>query len=88
MRDIFELIWNGDVTPHKTCGSKDPAVQELEQLLCRNKETLDTITEGAQKEQLEGYVACREEYTYRMLVHAFREGFSLACRLMTESLGQ
>lgn len=83
---LFESLWNGNIAPCETCGSKDPEVQELEQLINRNKAALVPLMNVKQKEVLESYIACQEEYTYHMMVHAYQDGFSLACRLLMDAL--
>lgn len=41
-----------------------------------------------QKDLLKNYIACQEEHSYLMIVHAFRDGFSLACKLLSTALGE
>lgn len=86
MKSIFEALWNGNIAPYKTCGSGDPEVEELDKLIERNKASLDNALTNGQKELLENYISCQDEYSYLITVHAFRDGFSLACRLLTEAL--
>ena len=41
---------------------------------------------GYQCSLFEKYVDCSDEYTDRIAAQAFCDGFSLACKLMTEAL--
>jgi len=86
MNFLFESLWNGNIAPCETCGSHDGEVQELEQLIDKNREALQQSLNDRQKTLLESYIACQEEYSYCVTVHAFRDGFSLACKLLTDAL--
>ena len=83
---LFENLWSGNITPCDTCGRRDPEVAELAELLERNKTSLDKVLNDKQKEMLDNYIANYKEYSYLITVHAFRSGFSLACKLLTEAL--
>ncbi len=86
MTALFEQLWNGQIKSYKTCGQSDPEVVELAELVERNKASLNSELAGRQKELLNNYLACRDEYSCLMRMHAFRDGFSLACRLLEEAL--
>jgi len=88
MTMLFEQLWNGQIAPCKTCGNNDPEVQELAELLERNKLDLDHALSEEQKELLKRYISCYEEYQYLITVHAFRKGFSLASKLLAEALSE
>ena len=82
---IYDL-WNGNITPADHCGSHDPEANHLISLMMRNEEKLRGGLPDGQREVFQKYVDCSEEYLMRMLELAFREGFSLGCKLVTESL--
>ena len=88
MTAFFEQLWNGNITPYKNCGKGDQEVEELTELIERNKKSLDNSLENGQKKLLERYVGCCNEYWYLITVHAFRTGFSLASKLLTEALSE
>ena len=85
METIIDL-WNGNVAPAEDCGSRDPEANHLFSLMVRNEEKLRGGLTDAQKEVLQKYTDCSAEYLMRMLELAFCEGFSLGCKLVTESL--
>ncbi len=86
MNSVFEEIWNGHVTPYASCGAGDPEVEELRSLLERCGASLEGGLDQPQRKLLENYRNCQGEYEYLRRVHAYREGFILACRLMAETL--
>lgn len=83
---LFEQLWNGNLVPCKTCGRGDPELKELAKLIEKNKSILDDVLGEAQKKHLQNYMDCCHEYDYLLTVHAFREGFSLAGKLLIETL--
>lgn len=85
---LFEQLWNGSITPYKYCGQGDPEVEELAELVERNKASLNHALTEEQQELLKNYTVCREEYSYLLIVHAFRQGFSLASRLLAEAFSE
>ena len=87
MTMLFEQLWNGQIAPHKNCGRGDLEMEKLAQLIEVHKNALYNYVGEEQKKMLETYISCCDEYTYLATVHAFREGFSLASRLLSEVLG-
>ena len=81
---MLEQLWNGQIAPYKTCGNSDPEVQELAELLERNKIKLEQTLSEEQMELLKKYFSCFDEYNYLIMVHAFRKGFCLAAKLLAE----
>ena len=86
MNILFEQLWNGNIAPYKDCGKGDPEVETLSELVERNKTALNHELSENQQRLLQKYMTCYSEYYYLMTVHAFRTGFSLAVRLLSESL--
>ena len=82
---IYDL-WNGNIAPAEHCGSHDSDANHLFSLMARNQQKLSDVLSDAQKELLQKYTDCSEEYLLRMLELAFRECFSLGCKLVMESL--
>lgn len=85
---LFEQLWNGGIAPYKTCGIDDPEVAALAELVERNKAALYRELSDLQRKLLYNYESCCDEYRYLIAVHAFRSGFSLASRLLTDALGE
>ncbi len=88
MTMLFEQLWNGNITPYKYCGQGDPEVEALAELVERNKSSLDRGLNAQQKDLLKNYTVCYEEYSYLLTVHAFRQGFSLASRLLAGAFSE
>ena len=86
MTDIIEKLWNGGIVPSVTCVSNNENLQELADLIRRNKNDLIYELNENQKETLDKLLDCFDEYTYFISFCAFREGFSLATKLMCETL--
>ena len=86
MNSIFEQLWNGNIKPYENSGRNDPEVEELAQFVIRNKNALDKLLQEEQKKTLEKYITCCDSYYYLLIVHAFRDGFSLAAKMLTEAL--
>ena len=79
-------LWNGNIAPCEHCGAHDPEVNHLIGLIERNREHLCEGLTAAQKETLQKYIDCSEEYLFRMLELAFSDGFCLGSRLVMESI--
>lgn len=86
MKSIFENLWNGNIVPNKECGKNDSELHQIAALIEKNGMALDDVLSEQQKQLLKNYMTCHDEYYYLMCIHAFRDGFSLACRLLTEAL--
>lgn len=85
-QSIFEELWNGNIAPYKACGENDPEIENLIDLINRNREHLEHNLGEEQKKRLENCLACYDEYSYLIAVYAFRSGFSLACKLLSQAL--
>ena len=82
---IIEL-WNGNIAPCEHCGSHDPQLKELLQLIERHDADLRKKLTPVQQETFQKYIDCSEEYLLRMLELAFFDGFCLGSKLVMESL--
>ena len=82
----MEELWNGQIAPYKHIAQNDPEVAELEELTQKNRESLEAVLTEEQKALLKKFVSCQSDYDYLLIIHAFRMGFSLANRLLQESL--
>ena len=86
MKSIFEQLWNGHIKPYETNGINDPEVEELSELIECNQKTLSKLLDEEQKKVLDKYISCCDSYYYLLIIHAFRKGFSLASKLLAETL--
>lgn len=79
-------LWNGNITPCERCGAHDNEVNELIDLMERNRLDLNQGLTEAQKESFQKYIDCSDEYLLRMLELAFCDGFCLGGKLVAEAL--
>ena len=84
-RTIIDL-WNGEISPITNCGNGDPEIDNLVELIERNCKNLENTSNESQKETLEKYVCCVNEYLDLITEQAFCDGFCLSSKLLTESL--
>ena len=86
MTRTIEALWNGELAFCEHCGAHDPEANRLiNETAQRRDELLSKLTQE-QRGLLEGYVDQTERYTLRMMELAFRDGFSVGVRLLTEGL--
>ena len=86
MYSTIKDLWNGNIAPCERCGCHDTEVNHLIGLMERNREVLREGLTAAQKETLQKYIDCSEEYLLRILELAFCDGFCLGSKLVMESL--
>lgn len=86
MKRTLEALWNGSLAPGQTCGVNDPELERLTVLLDRNKGELEQKLDPLQKELFDKYVDCIDEFAYLSSAQAFCDGFTLASKLMAETL--
>lgn len=79
-------LWNGNLAPGEHCGSHDMEANRILRLMERDREALCAGLTAGQKELLQKYIDCSEDYLFRMMELAFCDGFSLAGKLVTEIL--
>jgi len=84
MQTILDL-WNGNISPYEHCGSHDPVIKNLTELIERNRENLSGGLSEAQMETFQKYMDCSDEYLLRMLELAFHDGFCLGSKLVMET---
>lgn len=88
MKPTIESLWNGNIAPADNCGAGDPEIENLILLIERHRETLAAELGQGQRCVFEKYTDCMEEYVCLISMCAFRDGFSIAGRLMAEALAQ
>ncbi len=87
MESMIARLWNGNLSPAKTCGNENAEIQELRQLIARSGEKLEQALDGAQQKLLERFVCNMEEYLCLLTEQAFCDGFCIGSRLSAESFG-
>ena len=82
----LEDLWYGNIDPHEAILQDDKRFKSLLSLIGKNRDKLtDTLTEQ-QKEALDKYDDAVNELHSLAELSAFRYGFSLGIRMMTESV--
>lgn len=85
MNTTIEKLWNGSIRPCEEYCGNNPQIQEVAALMDRHKQALYQSLSKEQVRVLEKFIDCSGEYSYLAAEHAFRSGFSLACRLLSEA---
>jgi len=88
MKETITDLWYGNIAPCEHCGSHDPKANKMICQIEQNREKLCSGLTDAQKERVQKYMDCNEEYLFYMMELAFQEGFTVAVRLTAESLQQ
>ncbi len=86
MRETIEKIWRKQLQPYEKCGSNNEEIKALERLLQRNCEKLEKALSEKEKETLEKYNDCCNEYVDLMMEQAFCDGFCLGARIVAEAI--
>ena len=86
MKGTIENLWNGNIAPGESCGEQNEEIAEILSLMENNVEDLRKVCSERQKQMLEKYIDCAEEYVYLITAQAFCDGFCLASKLLTEAL--
>ena len=84
MRQTIKDLWNGRINPYQNCGTGDPEIRHLMELMERHRDAVMKISGREQQELFEKYMDCAGEYSRLMQEAAFIEGFLLAGRLAAE----
>lgn len=85
MNSITEL-WYGNITPMESFGENNPGLRQAERLMLRGGVKLEELLSGEEKQLFLRYCENHAEYVSRSNEQAFREGFCLAAKLITEAL--
>lgn len=82
----LEDLWYGNIDPHETVLNDDRRFKNLLALMGRNRDKLSSTLTEQQKESLAKYDDAVNELHSLAELSAFRYGFSLGIRMMTESV--
>ena len=86
MLNILTQLLNGQVKTFEEIGKNSDEIKELEKFIEQNFKELNNELNTKQKEILEKYSECVEEYFNLLIEDSFCTGFSLSTRILTESL--
>lgn len=87
MYSAIKELWSGEIDPREQCGV---GVKEIEQLVVRierNKTKLASCLAKELNDLFKTYTDCMDEYSYLISEQAFCDGFRLAGRLWSETIG-
>ena len=71
MKGTIENLWNGHIAPGESCGAQNEEIAEILSMLENNLENLRKECSERQKQMLEKYIDCAEEYVYLITAQAF-----------------
>ena len=80
---ILEEFWYGNIEPTEY-DTSSTEFKKLLELICRNEEKLRSSMTDEQKELLEKYSDCMQEYQAITACLIFQNGFKLGARMMLE----
>lgn len=83
---IITQLLNGQVKPFEEIGKNSDEIKELEKFIEQNFKELNNELNTKQKEILEKYSECVEEYFNFLIEDSFCVGFSLSTRIFTEAI--
>ena len=83
---ILTQLLNGQVKPFEEIGKNSDEIKELEKFIEQNFKELNNELNTKQKEILEKYSECVEEYFNLLIEDSFCTGFSLSTRILTEAI--
>ena len=82
----LENLWHGNIRPVEQFVEGNAEYRNVLRLVTKNRETLENELSHKQLELLEKYNTSVNEMNSVSEVAAFRYGFNLAVRLLTESI--
>ncbi|MBE6944288.1 MAG: hypothetical protein E7453_08590 [Ruminococcaceae bacterium] len=82
---LIDELWYGNVLPTEHCGRNNAMLKKHFHFMLKNKEILDSKLNTEQLQLLNAYTEESDEYTQLLSLEAFREGFSLAIKLLCEA---
>ena len=80
---ILEELWYGNINPSEDKEVSDEE-KNLVELMTRHQEYLTSKLNDKELDEYKKYVECVDEYTSLVECQAFKIGFKLAVRLLTE----
>ena len=86
MAHVIEDLWYGNITPSEDCGVHDRKLDELLKLMHRHREALEGSLDQHQRDRLNKYADCFDEYLCELSARAFHDGFCFASNLWAETV--
>lgn len=86
MTKTIAQLWNGNLDPIRYLGKNNPEIKQLEKLMQYNLEKLEESLNEKEKEILEKYNDCINEYILAISEQAFCDGYCLGSKMAVEAL--
>ena len=86
MENILRELWNGNLAPCEMRDRRQGEIEELIELVRRNKEDILRHADVVNREAVEKLEDCHSELEYIYSEEAFIKGFSLGVRLVFEAM--
>jgi len=80
---ILEELWYRNINPSEDKEVSDKE-KKLVELMARHQEYLTSTLNNKELDEFQKYIECCEEYTLLVECQAFKIGFKLAVKLLTE----
>ena len=84
--NILEDLYYGNISPHERYIKQGSKVEKLVKLICKNEDELNNSLTEKQKETFEKFKDVTSELSSITERSAFKEGFILAVRVMSEAM--
>lgn len=82
----LENLYLGNISPHERYIKQGTRVDKLVKLICKNEDELTASLTEKQKETFEKFKDCTSELSSITERTAFKDGFILAVRIMSEAM--
>lgn len=86
MENILIELWNGNISPAELFGNENHKMEDMLRLSEKNRKKLAPTLTETQNLFFERYTERMENYATYAAEQAFCNGFSLACKILTEAL--
>lgn len=86
MKKTISELWNICIESAEGTEINNSEMRELEHLMERNREALKETLNENEKELLQKYSACADDYLFTASEQAFCDGFCLGAKLLAEAL--
>lgn len=86
MKNTIRELWNGELYPMSICGVGNSEITRLETLMIEQRERLEEMLKGEEKEAFKKHSAHMDELISAKEEQAFCDGFSLGMKIIAEAL--
>ena len=87
MKKTISDLWNGDIVSSIDCCKNNEQLNSFYEIMLQNMQKVCHCLNGEKADDFNKYVESLSDYYTKLTESAFEEGFSLATKLIIESLG-